>query len=272
MLTPEVKENIKSSLAKGELNNKVMINDHVVTTFERKQYIVSYDNTKRKITNKLKRVVATMIVNNITKKINKTTSIVGLENLADYDGGPAIVTANHFSPVDSTIVRYFANHIGKRSKLSIVVAESNIFMPGKLGWLLRNVNTMPFSSDFTYLENNFNPSLKKRLNQKHLILFYPEQEMWPGYTKPRQLKPGAYHYASKFGVPIIPTFIAMQVNNDSIHYTIHILPIICPDPNKSFRENKEEMMHTDFNYKKCCYENFYKTKLTYEFSEKDFII
>ncbi|NCA95351.1 MAG: 1-acyl-sn-glycerol-3-phosphate acyltransferase [Methanomicrobia archaeon] len=271
MLTPEVKENIKNSLEKGELNSKVMINDHVVTTFERKQYIVSYDNTKRKITNKLKRVVATMIVNNITRKINKTTTIVGWENLHNYDGGAAIITANHFSPVDSTIVRHFANQIGKKRKLSIVVAESNIFMPGKLGWLLRNVNTMPFSSDFTYLEKNFNPSIKKRLGQKHLILFYPEQEMWPGYTKPRQLKPGAYHYASKFGVPVIPTFITMKMERNSIHYTMHILPIIYPDPNKSFKDNKEEMMRSDFDYKKRCYELFYKTELSYVFNEKDLI-
>jgi len=271
MLTPEVKNNIKSSLEKGELNNKVMLNDHVVTTFERKQYIIPYDNTKRKITNKIKRAVATTIVNSITKRINKTTKIVGLENLWDLHGGPAIVTANHFSPVDSTVVRFLANRIGKKRRLSIIVAESNIFMPGYLGWLLKSINTMPFTNDFTYLEQNFNPSFQKRLAQNHLILFYPEQEMWPGYTKPRQLKPGAYHYACKFNVPILPTFITMERIDGIIHYTIHVFPLIYPDQCKTLKENKETMMNLDFAYKKKCYETVYQKKLIYEFSESDLI-
>lgn len=271
MLNKEVKDNIKISLEKGELNNKVMTSDYVVTPKDRKQRILPYDNTKKKIRNKVKREIATAIVNHLTRKINQTTQIVGLENLMNFDGA-AIITANHFSPVDSTVVRFLTNKIGKKRKLSIVVAESNIFMPGKLGWLLKNINTMPLSYDFTYLEENFNPALKKRLQQGHLILFYPEQEMWPGYTKPRQLKPGAYHYACKYQVPIIPTFITMQRTGEAINYTIHVFPLIYPDFDKTLKENKEAMMALDFQYKKDCYENFYHKPLTYEFSEADLII
>ncbi|NMV82140.1 MAG: 1-acyl-sn-glycerol-3-phosphate acyltransferase [Erysipelotrichia bacterium] len=270
MLTPEVKNNIIDSLKKGELNSKVMIGDHVVTSFERSHYIIPYDNTKRKITNKLRRAIATSIVNGMTKRINKSTKIEGLENLHGYQGA-AIITANHFSPVDSTIVRYFANRIGKKRKLTIVVAESNIFMPGTLGWLLKSVNTMPYTHNLSYLENNFNPSLEKRLKERHLVLFYPEQEMWPGYTKPRNLKPGAYHYACKYNVPIISTFITMKVVEDAIKYTIHVMPLIYPDPELTFKENKEHMMQLDYSYKKMCYESVYNKKLTYEFSESDLI-
>lgn len=272
MLTPDVKNNIERSLREGELNSKVMVNDHLVTSFERQRYILPYDNTKRKLTSKLNRTVATTIVNSITRKINKTTKIIGLEHLAAFDGGGAIITSNHFSPVDSTIIRYLTNRIGKKRKLSIVVAESNIFMKGKLGWLLKSVNTMPFTNDLTYLEQNFNPSFKKRLDQGHLILFYPEQEMWPGYTKPRNLKPGAYHYASKYEVPIIPTFVTMERIEGVIHYTLHIYPLLYPNPSLSLKENKEKMMAADFQYKKHCYESVYKKRLTYDFSESDLII
>lgn len=270
MLTPEVKNNIKTSLEKGELNNKVMTTDHVVTAFDRRRCILPYDNTKKKIINKIQCEIATAIVNHLTKKINQTTQIVGMENLKDFDGA-AIITANHFSPVDSTVVRFLTNKIGKKRKLSIVVAESNMFMPGKLGWLLKSINTMPFSSDIMYIERNFNPALRKRLSEGHLILFYPEQEMWPGYTKPRQLKPGAYHYACKYHVPIIPTFITMEKVGDDIHYTIHVFPLIHCDPTKNAKENKEAMMKQDFQYRKECYEKVYNKKLTYEFSEEDLI-
>ncbi len=272
MLTEEVKKNIKVAIEKGAYNQKVMTSDHVVTPFERRRFILPYDNTKRKLTSKLKRSVATSIVNIITSKINRTTRITGLEYLKDFDGGGAIITANHFSPIDSTIVRYFTNKIGKKRKLSIVVAESNIFMRGKLGWLLKSINTMPFTNDLKYLERNFNPAIAKRLRQRHLVLFYPEQEMWPGYTKPRPLMAGAYHYAAKFDVPIIPTFITMKRIDGVIHYTIHVLPLIKSNPKLSIKDNKTNMMCLDFAAKKKCYEHAYQKRLTYEFDESDLII
>jgi hypothetical protein len=42
----------------------------------------------------------------------------------------------------------YANAIGTKRKLSIVVAEANVFMPGILGWLLKGVNTMPYALNF----------------------------------------------------------------------------------------------------------------------------
>ena len=271
MLTAEVIENIKKAVEEGDFNRKVMTHDHIVTPMERERYILPYDNTKRKVHNKLKRTVATGIVNSLTRKINKTTTIVGLENLTNYTGEAAIITANHFSPVDSTVVRYLTNKIGKRRHLSIVVAETNVFMRGNLGWLLKNVNTMPFTNDLTYLEQNFNPALANRFKRKHVVLFYPEQEMWPGYTRPRPLKGGAYHYASKFLVPIIPTFITNKKENGVIQYTIHVFPLLYPNKDMTLKENKEWMMKQDFEYKKNCYETFYQKKLTEPFSESDLI-
>lgn len=271
MIPSEVLANIKQALADGELNRKVMVNDHIVTPFERNRYIVPYDNRKKKLRNKLKRTVATTIVNNITRKVRRNTTYVGLENLEGIRQTGAILTANHFSPFDSLIVRSVTNKIGKRRKLSIVVAESNIFMKGLIGWLLKSVNTMPFTNDLSYIEKNFNPAISYRLQKKHIVLFYPEQEMWLGYTKPRPLKPGAYHYAAKYQVPIIPTFITMKKVDEVLKYTIHIFPLIYPDPQKTVKENKEYMAQLDFKYKKDCYETVYGHPLTYEFSEDDIV-
>jgi len=270
MLTSEVKNNIMRNANNRELNSKVMTGDHVVTTFERERIILPYDNTKRQLRRKLSRTVATKIVNTITRRVNKETKIIGLENLKGFRDS-AIITGNHYSPFDSTVIRHLTNKIGKKSKLTIVVAESNVFMKGKLGWLLKNLNTMPFTNELKYLEGNFNPAIKQHLDQNHVILFYPEQEMWPGYTKPRALKPGAYHYACKYGVPIIPTFTTMERTSKKIIYTLNVFPLIYPNPLKSLKENKEAMMKLDYDYKKNCYETFYKKRLTYDFSESDLI-
>jgi hypothetical protein len=271
MLNEVVINNIKDAVAKGDFNRKVMTNDHVVTSEERCRYILPYDNTKKRLINKIKGRIAGKIVKKITKDINQNTKILGLENLANIPQNGAIITANHFSPVDSTIVRFLIEKVFDAKKFSIVVAESNVFMPGKLGWLLKNVNTMPFTNDIRYLEDNFNPAIKEKLDDKHFILFYPEQEMWPGYTKPRPLKSGAYHYASKHNVPLISTFITMKKNNEKIEYTIHVFPLIYPDQKLTLKENKTRMMNKDFEYKKTCYEFCYEEKLDYQFSEEDLI-
>ena len=53
------------------------------------------------------------------------------------------------------------------------------------------------------MSKNFIPTIRDLLNDKSLILIYPEEEMWFNYRKPRPPKPGAYHYAAKYNVPII---------------------------------------------------------------------
>ncbi len=81
-----------------------------------------------------------------------------------------------------------------------------------------------------------------------LVLIYPEQAMWWNYRKPRPTKPGAFFYAAKFRVPIVPIFVTMQDQNaldqygfPKQAYTIHVMPPIYPDENKTLRENEVSM-------------------------------
>lgn len=271
MVSEQVKENIIDALHSNQLNAKVMIGDHFVTPIERERYIIPYDNTKRRLTNKIKRYIATKVVNRVTKNINETTFIHGLNNLEGLKNQGAILTCNHFSPLDSLVVRTLTNKIGYKHRLSIVVSEANIFMKGKLGWLLKNINTMPFTNNLKYIEHNFNPALEKRLGKGHIILFYPEQEMWPAYIKPRPLKSGAYHYASKYKVPIISTFVALEKKDNKVYYHLFIAPLIYPSEDLSLKENKRSMLEKDFNNKQNFYESFYKKRLTYDYDESDLV-
>lgn len=261
-------ENIKKAVSEGNFNAKVMPNDHVVTNKERNKIILPYDILKKKLINKVKNFIATLIVNHITKRENTKTVIKGLENVSKIESG-AIITCNHFGPIDNIIIRHFVNKVGK--KLDIVVAECNFFMKGKLGWLLRNCSTIPFSENISYQCNNFNPAIKKFLSKKHFILIYPEQEMWLNYKKPRPPRSGAYHYAAKHNIPIIPTFIEMHKNNNNINYVLNIFPPIYPDKNRSLKENKTEMLKKDFELKVFSYEKAYNKKFQSAFEEDDII-
>lgn len=271
----QVIENIRHAIENQTFNIKVETNDHIVTPEEREHIILKYDARKKKLRNKAKTIVATSITDSLTDFINLNTEIKGIENIKDIKTG-AIITSNHFSKIDNTIIRYLMHKIGKKRKFDIIVQESNIFMPGSLGWLLKNNRTIPINKSHKYISNNFEPTLEKLFNKKHFVLIYPEEEMWFNYKKPRPGKIGAYHYACKYNVPIIPCFVEMQntnkIGDDGFYtqkYILHIMPPIYPDNEKDFRTSKEELRKKDYELKVAKYEEVYNKKLVYTFNENE---
>ena len=166
--------------------------------------------------------------------------------------------------------------IGKKRKFDIIVQETNIFMPGYLGWLLKNNRTIPINKSHQYISTNFEPTLEKLLKQKHYVLIYPEEEMWFNYKKPRPGKIGAYHYACKYNVPIIPCFVEMQ-NTDKIgddgfyvqRYVLHVMKPLYPDISLDFKAQKEDLRKKDYELKVAKYEEVYGKKFDDTFIEKE---
>ncbi len=268
-------ENIKRAIEENNLNAKVEEGDPVVSQSDREKVILNYDTKKKKIKNKVEYYFARSLTDSIAKSVNKETKIIGLENIQNIDSG-AIITCNHFSKVDNTIVRYMLKKINKTKNFGIIVQESNFFMPGIIGWLIRNNKTIPLSLDHKYMSNNFIPTIEEMLENKSFILIYPEEEMWFNYKKPRPPKPGAYHYAARYNVPIVPCFIQIEDTDEyedngfkKSRYTMHIMPPIFPDKNKDFKENKTQMREKDYELKKLVYEKVYGKKLDYTFDPKE---
>ena len=269
----KVIENIKAATERGDLNCKVEIGDPTNIDMET---VLNFDVMRQQPINKIKKIIATKIANEYTKIFNRDTEIVGLENVKGIRTG-AIITCNHFSPQDSTVIRYFTNKIHKKHKLDIIIEESNIFMTGQFGFLMNNCGTIPISQSKQYISQSFMPAMEYYLKKRHFILIYPEEEMWFNYRKPRSFKIGAYHIAVKNDVPIISCFIEMKEipgeydenGFNKLKYILHILPTIYPDQDKDYQEAKKEMMNKDFEQKKECYERVYNKKLTYDFSEED---
>lgn len=271
----KVVENIKFAVEEGNLNKKVEEGDPVLTDEQRDEIIAKFDNLKEKLQNKTKAYIARYIADIITEKINMDTEIIGFEKIKNIDGG-AIITSNHFSKVDNTIIRYLLHRIGRGKHFYIIVQETNILMPGSLGWLLRNCYTMPLSKNAEYMTKNFAPALEKLLKQNEYVLIYPEEEMWFNYRKPRPLKIGAYHYAAKFNVPVIPCFIEIReketVNSSGFYdlkYKLHILDPIYPDTNLGLKACKEKMRNIDYEQRVQAYERIYGKKLSSEFNPQE---
>lgn len=197
--------------------------------------------------------------------------IKGIENLQKVQTG-AMVTCNHFNPFDCFTVEKVFRISGqsKNKKLYKVIREGNYTnFPGFYGFLFRNCNTLPLSSNKRTMVKFMN-AVDTILERGDFILIYPEQSLWWNYRKPKPLKDGAFNVATKNNVPVIPIFITME-DSDIIddegfpvqEYTINIEEPIYPEPTLTKKENINNMRDKNFQVWKDIYEDFYKIPLEY---------
>lgn len=223
---------------------------------------------------RLKTKIAFFLAYRFAAKLQKqrqliVKDIVGKENLR-FEGG-AVLTANHFSPMDSFIMQYAFDASEKKGKFYRVIREGNYTsFPGFYGFLMRNCNTLPLSSNSATMRK-FLRAVDTVLKNKDCVLIYPEQSMWYNYRKPKPLKIGAYQLAVKSGVPIVPVFITMS-DSDTLdadgffvqEHTVHIGKPIYADVSLSRKEQAEKMMADNFEFNKSVYEKVYGIPLKYE--------
>lgn len=270
----EVIENIQKAVADEDFTRKVELGDPNLSIQQQLQISSDCISNLNTSSYKFNNLLARTIEDIAGFMLNLNTDIIGVENVRGITGG-AVITGNHFNPLDSTIIRKLVKKTG-RNRLYTVSQATNFAVPGFLGFLLYHADTIPIMGDVHYLEHLFTERLNSLFEANQWVLIYPEQEMWFNYRKPRPVKRGAYYYAAKCGVPIISCFVEMQDmderDNDEfrkVRYTLHVLPSIFPDKDKTVRENSIYMMQTDYEQKCRAYEECYNKKLTYDFNLED---
>ena len=102
------------------------------------------------------------------------------------------------------------------------------------------------------------------------MLVYPEQSMWWNYRKPKPLKPGAFRFSARTGVPTVPVFITMKdsksIGEDGFpiqEYTVHICKPIYPDTSLSAGEAISSLMAENARAWREVYEREYGIALSY---------
>lgn len=268
-------ENIRTCAENGDFHSKVELGDPVLSAEQNRNITDAYLENRKRLTFKLKTAIAVTMAQIATRMINKNTEIVGLEKIPQNLGG-VLITSNHFSPVENTVIRHLTNTLGRR-RLNIISQTTNFAMPGVIGFLMNYADTIPISTEPRYLARDFLSVLKEKLVlRKEAVLLYPEQEMWFNYRKPRPPKGGAYFFAAKLNVPIISCFVEIvdMPKDDTpefrqVKYILHVLDVLVPDAEKSVRENTEILSERDYALKKACYETVYGKKLTYTFENSD---
>ena len=234
------------------------------------------DYLRKKISSKVKTKLTYTVARRFLNYILDTKQLIikeikGIENMNALNSG-AVITCNHFNAYDSFAMQiaYEASNQRKRRFYRVIREGNYTNFPGFYGMLMRNCYTFPRSSNKEPMKK-FMRSMDAVLQHGDFMLIYPEQSMWWNYRKPKPLKKGAYNFAAKNNVPVLPCFITMEdsdiLGDDGFYvqeYTIHVAPAIYPDPNKSKAQNVEQMRDKNYAVWKQIYEETYGEPLVYD--------
>ncbi len=271
-----VVKNIEQAAKEQRFNDKVEVNDPTLTLEAERKLIADFLEQRNYLFYRLKNLLSRACINLLTKILMFHTRVVGSKQISGIKSG-AIVTSNHFNPLENMAVR-IAVQKAQHKRLAFVSQPTNLKMPGILGFLVSFGDVVPLSASMHYMNRDFPRLLEEHIKKGHNVLIYPEQEMWFNYKKPRPVKRGPYYYAARMNVPVISCFVEIRdlgvPDNDQfnkVRYTIHILAPIYPDPNLTVTQNSMWMMKRDYEQKKAAYEKAYGKKLSYDFELGDIV-
>ena len=234
------------------------------------------DYLGKKLSSKIKTTIANKMGRKFFEKMIKEGAVVidgmeGGENLRLLKDTGAVITCNHFGIPDNYILYHCIQNSLKKKRLYKVIREGNYTgFSGLFGFLFRNCNTLPLSSNRRTMVN-FMSAADTLLRRGEAVLIYPEQGMWWNYRKPRPFKIGAFKIAARAGVPVVPTFVTMKDDETKLdehnyplqHYTLHVMPPVYPDKTLSEKQAAEKMKEDTFALYKAKYEEVYGVPLAY---------
>lgn len=235
----ETLEKISSLESENKLNEHVDAIDmsNLIPVDENYEYFPKKGRFKRF----LQRI---FIVNPFMRYTNKKifhTKVIGKENIKGIK--KAIICSNHVNKLDCMAINYAL----RPKKVFTSAAPFNSF-GGFLGDMMRVGGMIPMSDSFTAMKK-FDATVKKLLDGNKFVTFFPERAEWWCYKKPRPLFSGAYKYAVKNDVPVIPVFITYTEN--AAHaadptlppdFVVNIGKPIYPDSSLAPKQRAEDLL------------------------------
>ena len=233
------------------------------------------DYLHKTLIEKIKTKVAFAQAHKVVDKLIKNKQLIikdmkGIEHFQNLSSG-AVITCNHFNAFDSFIIQlvYEAAKQKKRTFYRVIREGNYTSFPGFYGFLMRNCNTLPLSSDIRTMRKFFEAT-NTVLKNGHFVLVYPEQSMRWNYRKPKPLKNGAFIFSAKNDVPVLPCFITMRdtenVGEDGFpiqEYTVHISEPIYPDKSLPYKKQTDKLRKENYRVWKEIYEREYQMPLEY---------
>lgn len=185
--------------------------------------------------------------------------VEGRKNLKALKKQGAISVCNHFNYVDTLFVRQAVGHFRSFHTMGPWNNKNRLG-----GFLIRHAGMWPFSADLKAMKH-LNEEMERQLARGKIVNFYAEQVMWTNYKKPRPMKDGAFRYAIKYGVPVLPLFCSLERGRGgrAKKVRVHILEPVYADGSLPLRERIADMRTRAEAAWKACYEKSYGVPLEY---------
>ena len=175
-------------------------------------------------------------------KIFLGVKVYGRKNIKGIKS--AITVSNHVHYLDFS---FATNFICRMHRTHVVSNTDNFDIP-VAGRLISAYGVMPLPQT-PKASINFYKQITEYLKKGRYIHIYPEASNWFYYNKLRPHKSGAYHFASKNNVPVIPYVIVFRPSK-GLHRLIRKRPLvslyICkpiyPDTSLDIRDCNEDLM------------------------------
>lgn len=195
--------------------------------------------------------------------------VKGKKNLRRVGKSGAISVCNHAHELDTLLVKLTLGcwrtfHTGSYYLL-------------KKGWpgrIFKSGGFLPVGTTVRDLENLQN-AVQKLLEKKKIVNFYPEHSLWRRYEKVRPFKIGAFRFAVKFGVPVIPVFMEFRETKLRRLFkmqkkvVMHILPAEYPDKTGTLRERAAALSDRVHAAMEAKYTEVYRKPMVFEAEEPE---
>ncbi len=139
----------------------------------------------------------------VLNKLVYDLKIEGKENIKNLKTG-AISVSNHVLILDCSMVGLAFG----LKKLYFTTREGSFKIPF-VRKLIKLLRAIPIPTKVTN-KVHFTKALDKEIQNGRIIHFYPEQALWPYYEKLRNFKNGAFNFAIRNDVPVIPMVITFR--------------------------------------------------------------
>ncbi len=137
------------------------------------------------------------------------------------------------------------------------------------GAFLKWLGYLPLNGSFG-AQKNLMRRIEDILEKGGYVHFYPEHALWPRYKKPRPFKSGAFRYAAKFSVPVVPAFLTFESTKMRTllgmkeRCVLNVLDPVYPKEGLTDKGNADYLMRACFAACVDCYQKVYGVPLSYE--------
>lgn len=146
------------------------------------------------------------------------------------------IYGNHTQDVADALIPTMVNN---PKDTYVIVHPNNVSMP-YLGRVTPSMGAMPLP-DTIGASKNFIKAIKKRVEQKHAIMIYPEAHIWPYYTGIRNFKDTSFRYPIDFNTKVYCFTNCYNLVKGKIRITTYVDGPFIPDLSLSKSERRAKL-------------------------------